>query len=107
MKKFSIKEVSDRLNMSQYTLRYYEKIGIIKINRRKDTEIRELNLKDIELLHYIKSLKDIGFSLEEIKEYSVMKLDDKDTLSKRKEVLKVHHTRIIDQIKSLDIIKKL
>ena len=105
MKKFTIKEVSERLNLSQHTLRYYEKIEIIKIGRRESSNIREYKEKDIELLEYIKALKDIGFSLEDIKFYILLKKNDKSTLSERKKILKEQHIKITEQIKFLTHIR--
>ena len=105
MKRFTIKEVSEKLNLSQHTLRYYEKIGIIKIGRRGSSNIREYMKKDIELLEYIKALKNIGFSLDDIKSYIFLKKNDKSTLSKRKKILKEQHIKITEQINFLTHIK--
>lgn len=106
MKEFSINKVSNILNVSQHTLRYYEKLGIINVARRGTTNIRVYSQKDIEWLKYIIALKDIGFSLEDIKNYSLLKKDDSATLSKRRELLKNHHTEVSKQIKLLIDIKK-
>lgn len=106
MKKFSINKVSSILNVSQHTLRYYEKLGIIKVARRGNSNVREYSEKDIEWLKYIIALKDIGFSLEDIKNYSLLKIDDSATLSKRRELLKSHHTKVSKQIELLNNIKK-
>lgn len=98
MKKFTIKEVSERLNLSQYTLRYYEKIGIMSIRRRGTTNIREYTKKDIQMLEYIKALKNIGFTLEDIKAYTILKKNDKITLAERRELLNVQRIKITEQI---------
>lgn len=98
LKKFTIKEVSERLNLSQHTLRYYEKIEMIKMDRRGSSNIREYREKDIELLEYIKALKGIGFSLEDIKIYILLKKNDKSTLSDRRKILEEQHIKITEQI---------
>jgi len=98
LKKFTIKEVSERLNFSQHTLRYYEKIGIIKVNRSCSSNIREYKEKDIERLEYIKALKDIGFSLKDIKSYIFLKKNDKRTLSERRKILEEQNIKITEQI---------
>lgn len=98
MKKFTIKEVSERLNFSQHTLRYYEKIGIIKVNRSCSSNITEYKEKDIERLEYIKALKDIGFSLKDIKSYIFLKKNDKRTLSERRKILEEQNIKITEQI---------
>ena len=107
MKKFTIKEVSGRLNLTQHTLRYYEKIGIIEVNRRGSSNIREYTEKDIQWLEYIKALKDIGFNLEDIKSYTLLKKNDKSTLSERREILEKQHMKITEKIDFLIHIKSI
>lgn len=106
MKKFTIGEVGERLRISQHTLRYYEKIGIIEVERRGTSNIREYSEEDIHRLEYIKALKDIGFSLEEIKTYTVLKRDDNTTLRERRKILEEHRKKITDQINLLTEIRK-
>ncbi len=102
----TIKEVSSILGVSQHTIRYYEKVGIIDIKRREGSDIREFKKEDIEWIKYIITLKDIGFTLEEIKSYSILKKEDKTTLTERKNILAEHEKRVEQQIDHLKQIKK-
>lgn len=105
MKKHTIKEAAARLNISSYTLRYYEKLGMVKIKRKEAGGIREYTEDDIKWLEYIVALKKIGFSLEEIKAYTMLKKQDTETLSKRRKLLDGHLTKIKEQIDFLNDIK--
>lgn len=105
MKKYTIAEVCKKLNLSQHTLRYYEKIGLIQIKRKEKTNIREYTEKNIELLEYIKALKTLDFSLEDIKFYIFLKRNDKNTLLERKKILEEQHKKILEKIKFLTQIK--
>lgn len=60
-----IGDVSKLLNISITTLRYYDKLGLVKPER--NSNIREYDDESIEKLNSIKMLQAIGFSLEEIK----------------------------------------
>ncbi len=104
MKKLSIREAADILGMTPHTLRYYEKVGLIQVGRRGS--IRHYDEEDIRWLQYIKALKDIGFSLEEIKAYAQLKTDDTATLSERKTLLMKQRSKIDRQIQLLKITRE-
>ncbi|GLI56139.1 hypothetical protein PM10SUCC1_16530 [Propionigenium maris DSM 9537] len=70
MKKYTIGEVAKILALSQHTLRYYEKMGIIEVGRRGSGGVRKFTQENLSQLEYIKALKEIGLSLEEIKTYT-------------------------------------
>ncbi|MCR6642959.1 MAG: MerR family transcriptional regulator [Sporocytophaga sp.] len=65
-----IGEISALTGLSRDTIRYYEKIGLIKINKRqrRDNNYKEYSNEIIERLEIIKRAKHLGFSLQEIKE---------------------------------------
>ena len=45
--KYSIKEVAEKLNISQYTLRYYDKKGLIPYLQRESNGVRRYTDEDI------------------------------------------------------------
>ena len=47
---FSIGQVSKMFNMSHDTLRYYDKIGLVKPSIRKENGYRYYSMKELELL---------------------------------------------------------
>jgi MerR family copper efflux transcriptional regulator len=65
-----IGKISAITGLSRDTIRYYEKIGLIKINKRqrRDNNYKEYSNEIIERLEIIKRAKHLGFSLQEIKE---------------------------------------
>ena len=66
-----IGELANLTNTSIQTIRYYESEGLIKpIEVDKWTNYRYYNQSSIERLCEIKYLKDLGFSLKEIKNLS-------------------------------------
>lgn len=101
MKRYTIGEVAKKLGMSQHTLRYYEKLGIIEVGRRGSGGVREYTQEDLLQLEYIKALKDIGLSLEEIKTYTALKREDEGTLRERRKILEEHRRRVEEQINFL------
>lgn len=63
---YTISEASDITGYAPHVLRYYEKEFEIDIPR-KDSNHRYYTYKEIELIQYIKGLKDKGFGNKQIK----------------------------------------
>ena len=73
------------------TIRYYDKIGLLKPSHILDNGYRQYCNKDLITLQKILALKELGFSLEEI--YPLIIDNDKDSF---KESLKLQ-TSLINQ----------
>ena len=63
-----IGEMAKAADISEYTLRYYERKGLIRVNR-DDVGRRCYEESDIEWIKFIKRLKDTGMLLKDIREY--------------------------------------
>lgn len=66
---FSISEAAEKSGISAYTLRYYEKIGLIPPSKRTDGGTRFYTESDIQFITFLKSLKETGMSLEDMMEF--------------------------------------
>ena len=62
-----IGELSAKTNLSRDTIRFYEKQGLIVVNRkqRRDNNYKEYSENVLERLQTIKRLKNLGFTLNE------------------------------------------
>lgn len=63
---YTIQKVSEIIGVSKVTLRYYDKVGILKAKRSKNG-YRIYDCSDIFILKNVIVLKQAGFSLEDIK----------------------------------------
>jgi DNA-binding transcriptional MerR regulator len=63
---FSISEISKLTGLSYDTIRYYEKIGLLKSEKRKISGRRKYNKLDLEYLIFITHLKRTNMTLKEI-----------------------------------------
>ena len=63
---YSIGEVSEILNISISTLRYYDKEGLLPLVNRTSGNMRVFDETDIECLKMIECLKTTGMQLKEI-----------------------------------------
>lgn len=65
---YKIGEISNLYGIGTDSLRYYEKIGILK-PKRDSNGYRMYNINDIRTLNILRELRKIGFSLQEIKDH--------------------------------------
>ncbi len=72
-RQYKISEVSERLSLSQDTLRYYEKIGLLNPIARSSAGIRQYSEQDISQLRFIQRAQKMNFTLAEIAELLKMR----------------------------------
>lgn len=61
-----IGEVADAVGLSIRTIRHYDELGIVGPSARSAGGFRLYTNADVERLQYVKQLKPLGFSLEEV-----------------------------------------
>ena len=99
---FSIKETSKQAGLSEDTIRYYEKIGLIPRAERKPNRHRVYRSEDIHTMKLITCLKKTGMSLEEMKPYLHMSIDsDLADFPEERERLVNYRSKVEAQIASL------
>lgn len=83
MKSYSISEVAKKLNLTVYTLRYYDKEGLMPFVERTPSGIRVFKESDIEALKIIECLKATGMPIKEIKNFIDWCTEGDSTLQQR------------------------
>jgi DNA-binding transcriptional MerR regulator len=81
-----IGEVSEKYGLSEDTLRYYEKIGLLDPTA-KVHGIRDYSEKDIERLEFVKCMRDAGVSIEALQKYLELFKKGPETAAERKALL--------------------
>ncbi|MBK1812155.1 MerR family transcriptional regulator [Clostridium sp. YIM B02505] len=84
----TIAEVSERFDISQDTLRYYERIGLLpRVNRNK-SKIRDYTEEDCKWVDFIKCMRQsAGLPIEALIEYVTLFQEGDETAVARKELL--------------------
>ncbi|MGG7162827.1 MerR family transcriptional regulator [Clostridium ihumii] len=83
----NITEVSKKFGLSQDTLRYYERIGLLPHVNRNKSGIRYYTIEDCNWVEFIKCMRSAGLPIEVLIEYvSLFKKGD-ETIDTRKNIL--------------------
>jgi len=80
---YSIGEISEMLNISISTLRYYDKEGLLPLVNRTAGNIRVFDETDLECLRMIECLKTTGMQLKDIKAFFEWCEEGDNTIDKR------------------------
>ena len=89
---YSISEVAKMLNVSTYTIRYYDKEGLFPLVKRVNG-IRVFEDKDFPWLRMLNCLKNLNMPIKKIKEYVDLALKGDETLKERiRRYVKRHYT---------------
>ena len=99
---YSIKETAKRTGITEDTIRYYEKIGLLPRAQRKGNSHRIYSDQDLETMKLITCLKKTGMSLDDIRPYLHLSLDsDLSSYPELHEMILNHKQKILEQIASL------
>ncbi|MGO4496151.1 MerR family transcriptional regulator [Paenibacillus sp. 2RAB27] len=101
-----IAEVSEKFELSQDTLGYYERVGLIPRVNRKNSGIRDYTEEDCKWVEFIKCMRGVGLPVETLIDYVRLFQQGDETLETRKEILVEQHkellTRMADMQKVLE-----
>ncbi|AIQ63457.1 hypothetical protein PSTEL_10550 [Paenibacillus stellifer] len=104
---YTIKEVTELFGMSSYTLRYYEKEGLLPPVHRTENGRRQYDESDLSRIRMIRCMKAAGMSLESIKEFNRLSLNGEPALKEKQSVIRQQKELIENQIRDYQGLLKL
>ena len=90
----NVSQFSRLTGLSAYTLRYYEKIGLLKNIQRRANGHRTYSQRDAQWVAFIVRLKDTGMALENILQYAALREAGSATLAQRQVLLEAHREQL-------------
>ncbi len=99
----TISEVSKKYNLTQDTLRYYEKIGILSNVPRNKSGIRNYDENSCRRIEFVKCMRDAGVEIEALLEYMQLFEKGKSTAKRRKEILEEQREKLLEKQKNITI----
>ena len=97
----SIGELSKASGLSTHTLRFYEKLGVLKPADRSASRHRLYRPDAVAWLEFVLRLKITGMPLAEIRQYAELRARGDSTLRARLKILELHRKRLTSNIASL------
>lgn len=97
-----IAEVSKRYGVSTDTLRYYERIGLLRHVPRNKSGIRDYDVASCNAVEFVKCMRDAGMSIESLVEYMELIEQGDETTAARKELLSQQSEAIRARIADLE-----
>lgn len=98
---YTIKDVAERTGLSIYTIRFYDREGLLPQLKRTASGKRLFEEQDICWLELINCLKNSGMSLDGIKTFMLTCLAGHEKSEERKDILLQHKAHILNQIQQL------
>ncbi|WP_394548058.1 MerR family transcriptional regulator [Priestia aryabhattai] len=100
---FSIQQVASMTGLSTHTLRYYEKIGLIKNVQRDQTGYRQYTDVDLAWIQFLIRLRVTGMPMLKMKQFSDLRQKGESTITARKELLEEHYKDVLGKIEELEL----
>ena len=99
---YTIKQAAEKMNLTPYTLRYYDKEGLLPFVERDSAGNRLFSDNDIEWLGLICCLKNTGMPIKQIRCFIQDALEGDHTIENRVEMLIEHRNSVLKQIEDLN-----
>lgn len=101
----NIQEMEKVTELTQYTLRYYEKEGLLIPKRQKNGR-RMYTDDDVSWLLFVKDLRSIGITIEELRFYFTLKQSDEGR-EKNIQLLEMYREQLKETVKRYNEVDKV
>ena len=85
---YTIKEVADKMGVSEHTLRFWAKSGFFPFVTRNKNNIRQFSDNDLDWVKIVKCLRSVGTENKLIKRYIDLCIIGDDTIKERYDIIK-------------------
>ena len=104
----TIKSTSEKYGVTEHTLRYYEKIGMIPPVTRNNSGIRDYKDEDLEWVELVLCMRNAGLPVKVLVEYLRLYQLGDSTIMDRLQLLLSQQQELLEQKKNIDAsLKKL
>lgn len=101
MKNYTITQAAKKMNLTTYTLRYYDREGLLTNVERDKSGNRIFTKDSMDILSTICCLKNTGMPIKEIKQFTDWQQEGDQTLHLRNAMLVKHKEDVLKQIENL------
>ncbi|MHC1723848.1 MAG: MerR family transcriptional regulator [Aminipila sp.] len=97
----TIAEVSKKYDISQDTLRYYERIGLIPVVNRTANGNRDYTEESCRWIELAKCMRSAGVPIEALIEYCALTQQGDSTIKARKELLLEERKKLLEKMEDM------
>lgn len=98
---YTIKEVADKLSISEHTLRFWAKSGFFPFLTRDKNNFRLFSEEDLGWVRIVKCLRKVGTDNKSIKRYIDLCLIGDSTIAERYNIIKSTKKKALDEMEEL------
>jgi DNA-binding transcriptional MerR regulator len=99
---FTIKEVAHMTGLSDHTLRYYERIGLLDPVERVSNGHRRYSSQDVAWIEFLNRLRVTGLPIRHMQEFADYRRQGDATIHERRILLENHEQALLKQIADLE-----
>ena len=103
----TITEVAKRTGLTAYTLRYYERIGLISSVARATGGQRRYAASDMDWLDFLLRLRETGMPIQRMLAFARLRSEGNATAGARREMLETHRAAVLAQVRALQQSEKV
>ena len=98
---YTIKEVAEKMDVSEHTLRFWAKSGFFPLIKRDANNIRQFSESDLEWVRIVKCLRSVGTENKAIKRYIDLCIVGDSTIQERYEIIQATKNKAQQQMEDL------
>ena len=98
---YTIKEVAERMGVSEHTLRFWAKSGFFPFIKRNQNNIRLFSESDLEWVKIVKCLRSVGTDNKSIKKYIDLCIIGDSTIQERYAIILATKQKALEQMSEL------
>ena len=98
---YTIKEVADKMEVSEHTLRFWAKSGFFPFLQRDNNNIRRFSENDLNWVRIVKCLRSVGTQNKDIKRYIDLCIVGDSTIKERYQIILDTKAKALEQMGEL------
>jgi len=99
----TIQQVAALTQLSEHTLRYYERIGLLDPVSRALSGHRRYSAQDIAWIEFLNRLRTTGMPIRKMQQFAVLRRQGDLTVAERRMLLEAHRQEVQAQIDELQV----
>ncbi|RAI11192.1 MAG: MerR family transcriptional regulator [Candidatus Melainabacteria bacterium] len=101
MAMYTIKEVAEKMDISEHTLRFWAKSGFFPFLTRNDNNVRMFSENDLNWVRIVKCLRSVGTQTKDVKRYIDLCIIGDSTIKERYQIILDTKTKALEQMNEL------